>query len=184
MADFAFVTSNDHKVMTAKAVCDELGLTFERINMDLLEIQSDDAAAIARHKVEQAYEELKSPVAVTDDSWLIPGLNGFPGPYMKYINQWFRPQDFLNLTKDLEDRRIIMRQVIAYKDAQNEKVFAADIEATLLKEVRGQSVIPHFAVISFDGGKHSVAESEADGVMAVSQKANAWHQLGEWLRQA
>lgn len=76
-----------------------------------------------------------------------------------------------------------MRHVIAYKDKDSEKLFTADIEALLLKEVRGKSVIPHFAVISFDGGKHSAAEAEDTALMAISQKPNAWHQLCEWLQQ-
>lgn len=180
---FAFVTSNDHKAATAKVMCDRYGIGFSRENIDLVEVQADEGEIIARGKVEQAFFTFKKPVVITDDNWLIPGLNGFPGPYMKYINQWFTPDDFLRLTRDLEDRRIIMRQIIAYKDSDNEKIFSVDIEGTLLKEARGSSEIPHFAVISFDGGKTSVAESETgSGVTAVSEKPNAWHGLCEWLQ--
>jgi XTP/dITP diphosphohydrolase len=131
MADFTFVTSNDHKVKTAEAVCQQFKLTFEHKNMDLLEIQSDSGEDIARFKVEQAFKACQNPVAITDDSWLIPGLGGFPGPYMKDVNRWFKPQDFINLTESLADRRMIMHQVIAYKDEDNEKIFSTDIEASL-----------------------------------------------------
>jgi XTP/dITP diphosphohydrolase len=182
MADFTFVTSNDHKVMTAKAVCDQFGLSFDRKNMDLVEIQSDSGAEIAEYKIVQAYEVYKSPVAITDDSWIIPGLNGFPGPYMKYMNQWLKPEDFLRLTLPLQDRSIVMRQVIVYKDAQRQKTFSADIRGTLMSETRGSSVIPHFTVISFDGGKHSVAEAEENGPTAITDLPNAWHQVCEWLK--
>jgi XTP/dITP diphosphohydrolase len=181
MADFTFVTSNDHKVKTAEAVCQQFKLTFEHKNMDLLEIQSDSGEDIARFKVEQAFKACQNPVAITDDSWLIPGLGGFPGPYMKDVNRWFKPQDFINLTESLADRRMIMHQVIAYKDEDNEKIFSTDIEASLLKQARGSSAIPHFAVISFDGGQHSVAEAETGGITAISNLPNAWHQFCEWL---
>jgi inosine/xanthosine triphosphate pyrophosphatase family protein len=198
-ADFTFVTSNDHKVLTARAVCQEFGLRFTRQKADLVEIQSDDAAAIARDKARQAFllvqrpnvkgsiaqgpiaKGPKGPVVITDDNWLIPGLRGFPGPYMKYVNHWFTPEDFIRLTKDLADRTIIMRHVIVYRDAQLEKVFSVDIPGTLLKQARGSSVIPHFAIMSFDG-QHSVAEAEADGhTSAVARQPNAWHQLCAWL---
>lgn len=182
MGQFIFATSNDHKVMTAKFVCDSFGIEFDRANVDLVEIQSDNTDEIALHKVRQAYEKLGKAVAITDDSWLIPGLNGFPGPYMKYINQWFRPEDFINLTESLDDRQIIMRQVIAYKDRENEKVFTTDIPGTILKDVRGKSEIMHFAVMSFDGGKHSVAEAEQDGITDISRRDNSWHKLCEWLQ--
>jgi XTP/dITP diphosphohydrolase len=183
MKQFIFVTSNDHKVTIAKTVCDGAGIEFERKDVDFLEIQSDNAKEIALHKARQAYAEFNEPVAVTDDSWMFPGLNGFPGPYMKYMNQWLTPQDFLNLTKDLDDRRVFMRQAVAYKDGDTEKVFEADIEAVLLKEIRGQSKISHFNVISFDGGKHSMAEGEDTRINAIAQIDNAWHQLCDWLKQ-
>lgn len=181
MVDFTFVTSNEHKVKTARAVCKESGLSFDHKDMDLIEIQSDSGEAIAKHKVGQAYEACKKPVAVTDDSWMIPGLRGFPGPYMRYINSWFTPDDFVRLTRDLSDRRITMRHVIAYQDSQKQKVFSVDINGVLLKEVRGESIIPHFAIVSFDGGKQSVAEAEAAGETAISSLPNAWHQFCEWL---
>ncbi len=182
MADFIFATSNDHKVKTARAVCEQFGLSFQRKNMDLVEIQSDSGEMIAKHKVDQAYETFQSPVAVTDDSWIIPGLGGFPGPYMKYINQWLRPSDFLRLTATLKDRRIIMRHIIAYKDNSQGKLFTADIEGLLLNEVRGKSVIPHFSVISLDNGQTSVAETEVNGTTAIALLPNAWHQFCEYLK--
>ncbi len=183
MARFTFVTSNSHKILTARTVCEPLGMTFRHKHMDLVEIQAD-GEAIALDKARQAYEALREPVVITDDSWIIHGLNGFPGPYMKYVNQWFEPEDFVRLTRHLDDRRMTMRQIIAYKDTDVEKLFVADIDGVLLKGPRGKSVIPHFAVVSFDGGKHSVAEEEDGGKRsAVAARTNAWHELCEWLAE-
>lgn len=183
VADFTFVTSNEHKVITARTVCGQFGLAFDWRKMDLEEIQAESGEPIAEHKVRQAFETCQSPVVVTDDNWSIPGLKGFPGPYMRYINKWLAPEDFLNLTRGLKDRRIIMKHIIAYKDERAEKVFLAEIEGVLLPEARGESIIPHFTVISFDGGQHSVAEVENEDYTALSELPNAWHQLGEWLRR-
>lgn len=183
MSQFIFATSNDRKELIARAVCEKAGIDFERKSVDLVEIQSDKAEEIALDKVRQVFQEFNQAVVVTDDSWIIPGLNGFPGPYMKNISQWFTPQDFINLTQGLEDRRVAMRQVIAYKDKDNENVFAADIQGLLLKEIRGTSDIAHFPIISFDGGKTSMAEDESTRLAAISQADNAWHQLCDWLKQ-
>ena len=182
MADFTFVTSNEHKVLTATAVCDNFGLKFDRQNIDLVEIQADEGEIIARDKALQAYETFKKPVAITDDSWAIAGLGGFPGPYMKYINQWFQPKDFINLTKDLKDRSMVMSHIIVYRDNETEKLFSVKIPAVLLDEVRGESNIPHFTVISLDGGKTSVAEAEAaTGKSAFTDTPNAWHEFCDWF---
>jgi XTP/dITP diphosphohydrolase len=182
MADFTFVTSNNHKLLTAKTVCGQFGIAFDHQATDIVEIQADDGAVIALDKARQAFELVKGPVAVTDDNWAIPALNGFPGPYMRYMNQWLTPADWLNLTRDLEDRRINMRHVIAYKDRQAEKIFSVEIKMKLLKEVRGTSPIDHFAIISADG-IHSVAETESNsGKTVFSDQPNAWHQLCDWLK--
>lgn len=181
MVDFTFVTSNDHKVKTARTTCREMGVTFVHKHLDLQEIQAEDGQAIARHKADQAFETFKRPVVVTDDNWSIPGVGGFPGPYMRYVNQWFKPDDFLRLTRDLTDRRMIMSHILAYKDKRTEKVFAVDIPATILKKARGNSPITHFLILSLDGGRTSIAEAEANGDSAIAAQANAWHDFCAWL---
>jgi inosine/xanthosine triphosphate pyrophosphatase family protein len=182
MTDFTFVTSNDHKVKTAEVMCRQFNVSFDRQNIDLVEVQAEDGKVIATGKALQAYETFQRPVVITDDNWLIPGLGGFPGPYMKHVNHWFTPDDFVRLTKDLEDRSIIMRHIIAYRDGDGEQIFSVDIPGILLKEARGSSVIPHFAIMSFDGGQHSVAEAEAaSNGSAIAQLPNAWHAFCEWF---
>ncbi|MDB5164814.1 MAG: RdgB/HAM1 family non-canonical purine pyrophosphatase, dITP/XTP pyrophosphatase, partial [Candidatus Saccharibacteria bacterium] len=105
MADFTFVTSNQHKVMTAKIICDKYGVTFDSKDLDIVEVQDDDGEVIAADKARQAFEMCASPVVVNDTTWIIPGLNGWPGPYMKQMNTWFTPDDFVRLTAHLKDRR-------------------------------------------------------------------------------
>ncbi len=182
MSNFTFVTSNDIKVLAAKEVCNEFGISFDRDNIDFVEIQADDGTAIARHKAEQAFVQLQKPVVVTDDSWLIPGLNGFPGPYMKQVNDWFSVDDWLRLTRDLDDRRMILRQIVVYQDTMRQQLFVSDLEAILLKESRSTTGIKHFSIISFDGGKHSAAELTERGESSIKHLSNSWHELCEWLQ--
>ncbi|HVS58790.1 MAG TPA: non-canonical purine NTP pyrophosphatase [Candidatus Saccharimonadales bacterium] len=181
MKQLLFVTSNDHKVLTAKHVCKQFDISVTRHNLDLQEIQSISGETIAKHKAHQAFDLLKQPLVVTDDTWEIPGLNGFPGPYMKYVNQWFTPTDFLRLTKPLKDRRIILHQIICYQDSSGQKIFTHPVEGILLAEARGVSSYPIFTIVSFDGGKHSSAEINSAGYTAINNHYTAWHPLCEWL---
>ena len=64
---------------------------------------------------------------VSDDTWDIPSLKGCPGAYMKSINYWFTPDDFLRLMKGVENREIILHQYIAYTDGSVTEVFKNDI---------------------------------------------------------
>ncbi len=178
-----FATTNDHKFATAKHVCDKFGIEVRRKQLDIIEIQSDNGEEIATHKVRDAYAQLQEPVVVTDDSWLIKGLNGFPGPYMKYMNQWLTADDFLRLTAGLSNRITVLRHSVAYYDGGKPQVFSVDIECVLLEEVRGSSKYPIFTIASFDGGKHSAAEVSAGGYTAINEQHTAWHELCEWLQK-
>lgn len=179
---FTFVTSNDLKVHAAKVVCEEYGMSFDRQVIDFVEIQADEGELIARDKLAQAYQQLQKPVAVTDDSWLFPGLGGFPGAYMKQVNDWFSVEDWLRLTTGLGDRRVILRQIVGYQDAQRSRLFTVDIEGIILPEASGTCASPHFSIISFDNGQHSAAEMVSAGKPAIKHLKNSWHDLCEWLQ--
>lgn len=180
-ADFSFVTSNDIKFQAAKFVLDTHGIIFDRQLIDFVEIQADDGESIARHKAEQAFAALQAPVVVTDDSWLIPGLNGFPGAYMHQVNDWFSADDWLRLTRDLVDRRMILRQIIVYQDVAGQQLFSSDIEALILHESRTSSGLKHFSIISFDGGRSSAAEVFEAGESAIKDLPNSWQAFSEWF---
>ncbi|MGF7229518.1 MAG: non-canonical purine NTP pyrophosphatase [Candidatus Saccharibacteria bacterium] len=181
MQKLNFVTGNDIKFHLAEKICDTFDVSLEQVELDIPEIQSETGEPVARDKAQKAFDQLGTPLVVTDDSWVIPGLNGFPGPYMKSMNHWFTPEDWINLTAELEDREIILRQIAVYQDEHEQVLFAVDIKATLLKEVRGVSKFPHNTIISFDGGDHSFAELEVQG-KTIDNHHTAWHELAAWLK--
>jgi XTP/dITP diphosphohydrolase len=178
-----YVTGNHIKFKLAATIMRDFGVELTQTKLDITEIQSEEGEIVARDKATRAFEQLQKPLVSSDDFWLIPGLNGFPGPYMKSINMWFTLEDWLRLTRDLTDRRIILRQVAVYQDAHQQKLFSADIEGTLLREARGSSPYPHSYITSFDGGAHSSAEihQRDKSESSAAHHHNAWHDLGAWL---
>jgi inosine/xanthosine triphosphate pyrophosphatase family protein len=180
MAELLYVTGNPIKFRQAVAVCEPAGISLKQAQLDIIEIQSEDGEPIARDKASKAFAALQQPVVVSDDTWIIPGLGGFPGPYNSSINKWFSVDDWWRLTKDLTDRRIILRQFVVYQDAAQQKVFVADIEGALLNEPRGDSPYPHTALISFDGGRHSNAEINAVGKSGMTHLHNPWRDFAAW----
>lgn len=103
---FTFITTNAEKIKSAKHYLDPLNIPFSTQSLDLTEIQSSSIEEIAKFKAHQAFAILKKPVLVSDHGWAFHALNGFPGAYMKEVNKWFTPQDFLNLLKDKQDRSV------------------------------------------------------------------------------
>src|SRR4051812_20667131 len=155
MKEVVFATSSAIKHSVARDVLAHYDLTLLRQDLDVPEIQGEDGEVIARDKAEKAFQKLGKPVIITDDTWIIPGLNGFPGAYMKSMNEWLTPEDWLRLTDTLTDRRILLRQFAVYQDKDIQKVFIGDVAGMLLHEIRGKTKHPHCTIISFDGGTHS-----------------------------
>lgn len=180
-----FATSNKEKLLIAQIVCEQAGIQVRQELIDIDEIQSEDAELIVRDKVMRAYDSLGSPVVVSDDSWDIPALNGFPGAYMKSINTWFAPDDFLRLMANIEDRTIILHQYLAFTDGTKIEIFKNDIVGSIVNMAKGVNVkSPNMSVIALDAdsGK-TIAEVFEQGEVAVSKRyknrRDVWHELVE-----
>lgn len=190
MKPITFVTGNDRKLASAQIICKSAGIELSSKNVDIDEIQSDDPEAIIRDKATKAFEVCGGkPIVVVDDSWDIPALNGFPGPYMKYMNQWLKPEDFLRLMDGIHDRRIFMHQYLAYQDEDEQVIFNVTIPGTILTEPRGKSVKEASAsIITPDayGGK-TIAEIYEEGISnnlsLYKARGDAWYRFSAWYRQ-
>jgi XTP/dITP diphosphohydrolase len=183
MQQITYVTGNPIKFRQAAVACQSAGIQIQQTTLDIREIQSETGEPVARDKAAKAFAILQQPLVVSDDSWLIPGLNNFPGPYMKSMNDWFTVDDWLRLTRELTDRRIICRQIVVYQDTQGQQLFTADISGILLREARGKSDYPHCYITSFDNGEHSNAEYHEQGESAVQHYHNPWHDFTKWYAQ-
>lgn len=86
MKTIYFATGNPDKIKIAETVCEPINIKVQAVDLDIDEIQGEDPEMIVRDKAKKAYEKLGMPVVVSDDTWSIKALNGFPGAYMKSIN--------------------------------------------------------------------------------------------------
>lgn len=180
MSDILYATGNNIKFHQAVQTCKDFGINFKQANLKVPEIQGEDSIVIAKDKAAKAFNKFKHAVVISDDSWSIPGLKGFPGPYMKSINDWFSVDDWLHLTQPLTDRRIIVKQIVIYQDETGQQVFSCDIEGILLREARGKSPYSHSTITSFDGGKQANAEFHERGLSAPAPERDVWHDFAEW----
>lgn len=181
-----FSTGNSDKFHTAQKVLQARGIELIQAQLDIDEIQSESGDAIILDKASKAFSLINRPVIVTDDSWSIPGLGGFPGPYMKSINTWFKEDDFLNLTVKLTDRRIFLTNRLAYNDGHQIKLFQNDREGILLKESHGKShhLSHQFIAMEGDNGL-SQAEAYSRGLDQNNpERAAIWNTFAVWLKSS
>jgi non-canonical purine NTP pyrophosphatase (RdgB/HAM1 family) len=133
MKEIVLVTGNDNK---AREVAEILGMPITRVKLDLDEIQSMDLAEVVSDKACRAYAQLKKPVLVEDTGFYIRQWNGFPGPFIKFVENLI---GYEALPKMLlkKDRSVDWQVALGYADNSGVKVFIGEITGSLAREKRG-----------------------------------------------
>lgn len=104
MKEILFVTSNKGKVISLQNRLNPLHINVKQIVLDLIEPQADTCQEISLVKAQQAYAKTGKPVLVDDSAFHIPALNGFPGPYVKYILKTLGGRGILKTAEDITNR--------------------------------------------------------------------------------
>lgn len=179
----SYVTGNPSKFENAQKFFSTYNIDVEQLAIKIDEIQSGDSIEIAAAKAKTAFEIHKQPLFVNDASWIIPSLKGFPGPFMKFINQWFEPGDFVNLMKGKSDRRIILRDCIVYIDETGHRLFTHEHQGIILDEVAMFDYKhPSDVVISLSANHKSIAEEKEKGSFFIEDEDLVWKQFASWLQ--
>lgn len=132
MKTIIFVTGNSYKFQIAQKVLESRGLRVIQKKLATPEIQSTDVVEIASFSAKWAAGKLGKPVVLTDAGYYIEALNGFPGPFIKYINIWLTPQDLLKLMQGKKNRRVVVKTCLAYCEPGKEPItFLNKIAGTL-----------------------------------------------------
>lgn len=114
---------------------------------------------------------------------MIPVLNNFPGAFMKYTNDCFKPEDWLRLMNGLENRRVIMREVLVFINENQQKILFNDVEGKILHNASGVDGVSSDKVISFSSDGVSIASARDSGKITTAAKVGktSYDLLGEWL---
>ena len=134
------VSTNTGKLKSLERALDGLGYKIQAKNLDIIEPQYNEIEAIAIFKAQEAFKILKRPLIVNDGGLVIPALNGFPGPYTKYITNTLTCENILSLMKGCKNRKCFLVQCLIYVD-QTGKLhkFQDKVLGTIAKKVSKQS---------------------------------------------
>ncbi len=123
MKQVFFITGNKLKFEIAQQAL--AGANIELVQKELAtpEIQSVRVEEVAGFSAKWASDQLKQPVLVSDAGYYIEALNGFPGPFIKYINEWLSAEDILRLMDGKTNRTVEVKDCLAYCEPGQEPVF-------------------------------------------------------------
>lgn len=182
MTSLLFVTSNSRKITEASATLAAFGVTLTPIALAIDEIQHSDPAEIAKAKARAAYAAAGQPVVVSDTSWAIPALGGFPGGYMKDIAAWLSTSDWVALMQDKTDRTLLCQEHVAYCDGETVAHFVEVYRGHFVTEPRGQvEASESFEALAVLYGGETMAEQLTRGdIASAGEELGHWRQFGEW----
>lgn len=177
-----FATGNARKIAEANDTLHKFGLTVEPVKIDMDEIQHHDPAEITKAKARAAYKVTQQPVVVSDTSWSIPALGGFPGGYMKDISAWLQADDWLSIMARHDDKRIICLEHIAYCDGGTVQHFEEKYEGYFIAEAKGRvDAAESFEQTVVLYGDKTMAEQLAEGGHASAGEVHGhWQQFAKW----
>jgi non-canonical purine NTP pyrophosphatase (RdgB/HAM1 family) len=122
------------KFEIAKLYFEKIAGDYELVQyaIDTPEIQDRSVEEIARQSALWAANETGEPCIKMDVGFIIPALNGFPGPFVKYVNDWLTQKDFLKLMEDKADRSAYFEDAtaIGYPDGSSQ-VFSLKTHGTI-----------------------------------------------------
>jgi len=177
-----FVTSNIHKFQEARNVLSEYKLATAKLKVEAVEIQDDSLENIAKYSVKDAVKNCGLPVFVEDAGLFVEALDGFPGPYSKYVYNTVGVKGILKLMKNVTNRSAYFMSVIAFSSPDEQPTcFVGKVEGKISLQERGTSGFGYDPILEpSEGDGRTFAEMTTTEKNMYSHRAEALRKFAEW----
>jgi len=176
-----FVTGNAGKFAEIKEILNSVGIEAIQNNGDYPEIQADDLEPIAAASAKAAADDLGIPVLVDDSGIFIKALNGFPGPYSRFVEDHLGNPRVLKLMEKETNRDAYFKTVIAFCEPGKEPItFAGTVEGKIAFEERGDGGFGFDPIFDYNG--KTFGELGTEFKNTISHRRRALDKFLEWLK--
>ena len=185
MKQVAYVTGNTLKFTIAKKALEGTGIDLVQEKLETPEIQSENGEEVAAFSAKLASEKLSKPVIVSDFGIYIEALNGFPGPFIKYINHWLTSEDLLKLMEGKENRKIVEKDYLAYCEPGKESVVFASENFGKMAHKTGKPQFRNFTIDQIfipEGFDKVQSEIPEEQMIEYWNSGGIWKKLAQYLQ--
>lgn len=116
MNEIIMVTGNMGKLRICNDIFKKYNLKLKNEKMETPEIQSYDVADVSKYSALYAAQKLGKAVIKSDVGYYIESLGGFPGPFLRYINEMLTSEDVIRMMKGINNRKIILKECLTYAE--------------------------------------------------------------------
>lgn len=176
-----FVTGNEDKFREARLLLSEL----ERVEFDLPEEQTLDPQLVIQKKLEVARSKQPSGALIVEDTSLyLDGLNGFPGPLIKWMLHAVGNQGIYNLCSAIRNRGAVAKTVIGYDNGSGDiQFFAGEIDGQVVAP-SGNEGFGWDSIFRPNGCEETFAEMGDVFKPEFSMRTRAFHKLKDYLERS
>ena len=177
---FVFVTGNAGKFAEIKEILKSVGIEAVQNKGDYPEIQADDLESIAAASAKAAAEDLRLPVLVDDSGIFICALNGFPGPYSRFVEDHLGNPRILKLMEKETNRNAYFKTVIAFCEPGKDPItFSGIVEGKIAFEERGDGGFGFDPIFDYNG--KTFGELGIEFKNTISHRRRALDKFLEWI---
>ncbi len=176
-----FITGNKNKLLEIKAI-----LPFvEQLELDLEEIQEIDAHKIIRAKMQEAFKQHKTGESfiIEDTSLYLDGLNGLPGPLIKWFMQKLGVNGIYEMVVKLGNDKAEAKTIIGYaKNASEIQFFEGSVKGKIVKP-SGETSFGWDPIFMPQGHTKTFQEMNKEEKNKISMRRIACDKLKKFLEQ-
>ncbi|HLL60271.1 MAG TPA: RdgB/HAM1 family non-canonical purine NTP pyrophosphatase [Candidatus Nitrosocosmicus sp.] len=172
-----FITSNKGKAEEAKSI---LEFPIEVYDLELDEIQSLSLEKIAIKKAEYAFKLVQKPLIVDDVGVFVHAWKGFPGPFIKYLQQ-IGLDVCLKMLSTETNREATVKAVIGYHDGTLIHTFVGEVKGTISHEVKGPNGWGWDPIFIPEGQNKTYAEMSTEEKNSISHRRKVLDELKKYL---
>lgn len=174
-----FITGNKDKFEEVRRVLPEV----ERLDIDLPEIQEVDPHAIIRAKLHEAFRHAQGEFIVEDTSLSFSGLNGLPGPLIKWFLQALGNDGLAELARRTGNTRAEARSIIGYARSADEIFFFESSVAGEVVAPAGEFDFGWGPIFRPDGQEKTFGQMTRDEKQAYNMRREAVEKLAAFLTE-
>ena len=168
------VTGNPNKLREAREICGEQLVSHA---LDLPEIQSLDLREVLQRKGEEAWRRLQRPVIVEDTSLALHGMNGFPGPLVKWMLDAIGPDGIARQAIATGNPGVAAICGLVYRDGDQEVIVEGTTRGELVLPARGGEGFGWDPVFLPEGSDLTYGELSSAQKVEVGHRGRAWRAL-------
>ena len=181
--EIIFITGNEKKYIVAKKYFENTEIKLIRENANCPEIQNMEVVEVAKFSVKFMAEKLNKPVIKSDNGFYIDALNGFPGTYMRDVQDAIGKEGFKKLMVGEKNRNAKFVDALAYCEPSKEPViFTGEVKGRLAEEFEGENGTGIDFLFIPEGEKHATAACPKEKLVELYD-AKVWQKMIKYLKK-